>query len=166
MSLTDDLLKLAGIAGSAWTLYSLFRKAPLESRALEAGARKVAAETEALELDNEDVRRKQWAEMDERVALMRSQLNQQADKGQAQQEEISQLSRAAVRHSNDIEQANKDAADYKSKWDECMASCQAQAAEIRKLRAILTKNGWLTPEIEAAIQAELDLPAATPPGDA
>lgn len=142
MGAEDFLFKAAAAAAAvALPVWLARRKEPLEN----AG--------KLLENYNKLVDR--LTAQDEGMAILRAQINE--------------LNSAAVRHSNDIEKSNNDAADYKTRWeatnaglDECRASCQAQAAKIRILEAILTRNGWYNPQIQAAVQAELDQPEAPP----
>lgn len=165
---------LKGIIGALVLLVPsalLIRNAALERRASKASsfASEIGSESQLLDAYKRVVERMaeqddRAAAQDERMAIMHSQLSQATGL-------IDQLNRAAVRHDNDMEQAKKDAADYKQKWqetnaglNECLISCRQQAAEIRILRAILTKNGLLTNEVETAIKAELDAPP-TPPGE-
>lgn len=105
------------------------------------------------------------------VERLSAKLDIETKRGDEQEESIKQLRRTNNTNTDEIEhlkqenqKANADATEYRKKWEAVQLEARNLVREVKILRAILSKNGLLTPTIEAEIAASLEAPpGSTPP---
>lgn len=154
--LLETAKSIAAIGGTLLLIYTGVREFPFKLR-----DRKQAADKAAFDLYTEAMN--ELAERDEGFAKLRGLLAQAIARGDAQEESIKQLRQTENTNADEIRRlkldlnlSHKHANEFEAKW-------KLAEREIRILRAILSKNGWLTPEIEAEIAASLEDASAPPP---
>lgn len=164
MELTDNILKILGVVSTATAVYLMIFKGKIDLR-----SSKVSAEGTSF-----DLYAKALEELKDRDALvneLRDRVDVEAKRGDDQEDEIKQLRRQANNQQSEINRIERrakrsdlEASEYKGKWEAVQLEARNLVREVKILRAILRKNGLLTPEIENEITAGLEAPPdSTPP---
>lgn len=169
METVDNILKMLGIVSTIATVWLLVKEAPLKLR-----SSKIESEGKALDNYNKVIVR--LAGQDDQITKLISQLNSQSDLVEKQEDQLQELNKASVRHSNELADAHREVAAGHLREDELKKLTVQQRklidsipermdlydAELAKLGVVLPPN----PIVEAARAAierqEGKVAAATP----